>query len=167
MEIEYQIKFPEFLSQFSYYSKNYLRNNSNESSNYSTEEIKIENLNLEEELNEKVKDLINYHSKSFKQQITEKKKDNEDENIIYISPQLTHRDTPYSPIREKKNRINFQLNGIKYIYLYKSLFTQEKFIELEHLFDENTFRNYISLKFNFSFEKFTFSKKKLLYCKMY
>ena len=163
MEIEYQIKFPEFLSQFSYYSKNYLRNNSNESSNYSTEEIKIENLNLEEELNEKVKDLQNYQSKSFKQQITEKKKDNEDENIIYISPQLTHRDTPYSPIREKKNRINFQLNGIKYIYLYKSLFTQEKFIELEHLFDENTFRNYISLKFNFSFEKFTFSKKKYYY----
>ena len=40
MDIEYQIKFPEFLSKLSYYSNNYIRKNSND-------------LNIEEEINNK------------------------------------------------------------------------------------------------------------------
>ena len=168
MEIEYQIKFPEFLSQFSYYSNNYIRNNSYESSNVSIEEeTKIKDLNIEEEIKEKSDKLqyLNYHSKSFKPNnfSIPKKKESDDENIIFISPKLTHRENPFSPVREKKNRINYQINGIKFIFLYKSLFNQEKFTELETLFDENTIRNYISLKFNFSFEKFNFSKNKFYY----
>ena len=55
----------------------------------------------------------------------------------------------------KTNKIDYQINGRKNIQLYKSLFEQERFEELENLFEINTKRNYISFRFNFSFERFS------------
>ena len=63
----------------------------------------------------------------------------------------------------KTNKTDYQINGRKNIQLYKSLFEQERFEELENLFEINTKRNYISFRFNFSFERFIFHNNNYFY----
>ena len=147
MEIQYHIKFPEFLSHYSYYT-NHLQHEHHDSST-SVNDIVLKNtksgqLALKEEENSNL-----IHKKE-----THKASHASSQELVAISHTTTNQ--PLSPVHKKKKLINFQINGVKYIYLYKSLFNQGKFDELENLFDENTSSNYISLKFNFSFERFHF-----------
>ena len=170
MEIEYQIKFPEFLSQYSFYTATLEQNYASDSS-VTSSDIIIQNrtsghLALMEKIDNDNSGLINYFSKNIENETATPKihsKINDDQEFIYISPKLTYRESSFSPVKKKKERINYQINGVKLIYLYKTLFSQEKFYELEELFEENTNINYISLKFNFSFERFHFGENSVYY----
>ena len=171
MEIEYQIKFPEFLSQYSFYTSTIEQKYANDSS-ITSSEIIIQNrtsghLALMEKFdNSNNTNLINYITKNIESDMATPKahsRFHEDQDFIYISPKLTYRESPFSPVHKKKERINYQINGVKLIYLYRTLFEQEKLYELEELFDENTCYNYISLKFNFSFERFHFAGNNYYY----
>ena len=49
------------------------------------------------------------------------------------------------------------MNGRKNILLFNSLFDEERYDELEQLFELNNEKNYISYRFNFSFERINFN----------
>ena len=166
MEIEYQIKFPEFLSLYSFHSKD-IENNQYIDSSTTISNILLQNeksgelaakFEEENELESMIENDTNIYNMDTKKISPKSTNDN------YLSP----KDTPgkenncYSP-RYKKKIINYQVNGVKYIFLYKSLFTQGKFEQLETLFDENTLCNFISLKFNFSFDRLHFGEKNHYY----
>ena len=126
MEIEYEIKFPDFLTKYSYYTK-------------------VVNLN---ETNYDDNDGINKEDSTFIQK----------QNFsFFTSPRKTIIMSGYASFKSDENKINYQLNGLRKILLYKTLFEQENFEELEKLFDKNTVENFISLKFHFSFEKKKFN----------
>ncbi len=162
MEIEYQIKFPEFLSLYSFHSKDFINNEYNNSSSI-TSEIILHNeksgelavkLEEEEELESFESNINKNNTKNFTPNQT---------NDGFLSPKTTKfKNNNFSPSYKKKF-INYQVNGVKYIFLYKSLFTQGKFEQLENLFDDNTICNFISLKFNFSFERLHFGENNHYY----
>ena len=177
MEIEYEIKFPEFLIKYSHYSKyNEQHINSDFSSNINIndEESQINcdgttlinkfgNTNILNHIN--YIDLIIFDEKaSFNNLYINNFDNHTDINIninINHTPDLNNSITPdYTPMFGhnhscKTNKTDYQINGRKNIQLYKSLFEQERFEELENLFEINTKRNYISFRFNFSFERFS------------
>ena len=132
MEIEYEIKFPDFLSKFSFYTKDIETNTNN---------------------------LLNIKKGKIKNRFNSPRSPRR-KNFISSMMLLTK---DYSSYQYKEPNINFQMNGIKNILQYKSLFEEEKFNELEKLFDENTKENFIPLKFHFSFEKKLFGNNNCYY----
>ena len=132
MEIEYEIKFPDFLSKYSFYTK----------------DIVTDTHIMYKKKNEKQKKISNSPRSQRKKNLYS--------STIFLTK-------GYSPNEYKEQDINFQMNGIKNILQYKSLFEEEKFNELEELFDENTKENYIPLKFHFSFEKKLFGDNNCYY----
>ena len=50
--------------------------------------------------------------------------------------------------------MNYENEGKKKLDLYKNLFKEGRFIELEKNLDRDITNGYIGFKFNFSFEKF-------------
>ena len=175
MEIEYEIKIPEFLIKYSYYTKHLDYNSIESSSNENTfidddthinciNSSIINNFKHPNDMIEETQNLIEEKSNQLSLQI----------NSLIITPQtpVDHiqysksnfnlLSADYSPIFRnesgfRKTKLDYQRNGRKNILLFKSLFDEERFDELEQLFESNTEKNYISYRFNFSFERINFS----------
>ena len=62
-----------------------------------------------------------------------------------------------------KKFYNIQIDSKRKINLYKNLFVQGKFKELEMLFDRDSFDGSIDFKFNFSFEKYFYDDGKICF----
>ena len=93
MELDYEIKFPDFLTKYSYYTK-------------------VVNLN---ETNYEDNDNINKEDSTFIQK----------QNFsFFTSPRKTIIMSGYASFKSDENKINYQLNGLRKILLYKTLFEQ-------------------------------------------
>ncbi len=134
MEIEYEIKFPEFLIKYSHYSKyNEQHINSDFSSNINDDESQI-NCDGTTLINKFGNSNILNHINSINQIVFDEKASFSN---LYINNFDNHTDininhTPdYTPMfghkhSFKTNKIDYQINGRKNIQLYKSLFEQER-----------------------------------------
>ena len=64
----------------------------------------------------------------------------------------------------KGRKKNPEIDGLEQIHLYKKLFNEEKYDELEKLIDNDLKDdNIIEIKFNFTFEKYLFGKNQCIY----
>jgi len=181
MEIEYEIKIPEFLIKYSYYTK-HLDYNSNESSIENTfvnddtyincrnssliKKERFRNETIEESQNfiDEKSTHLNLQINNF---ITPSSTPMNYSNYSYSKPNFNLLSTDYSLFRNengfRKTKLDYQMNGRRNIYLFKSLFDEERYDELEQLFELNTEKNYISYRFNFSFERINFNNNYYYY----
>ena len=227
MEIEYEIKFPQFLSKYSYHTKNKVNEiessssvniddssltpvENNEVSLMNNEQSLINNetsiINNETSIINQEGTLINNEINSYNAIINEENDDKKDDDSPLINRYINHKKTKNSSFYKTScsclvNKINHgnthevhfnnpsytpssvvfydyttnvQKNGIKKFYniqidskrkinLYKNLFVQGKFKELEMLFDRDSFDGSIDFKFNFSFEKYFYDDGKICF----
>ena len=181
IELEYEIKIPNFLLDFSEESLNNIKS-------ITMEEIQ-ENLNInviEEDENED-EPLIG--DKKLESKLDSKSKcllqDGPQKNKIKASTIMTKGETPYTfhnntltpgstptpeekdiPTEEKlKNSdINEKKKKIKKILLkYQNLFQQSKFSDLEELIDFYNLNSIYEYKFNFTFDRYKFGNNQMAY----
>ena len=193
MEIEYEIKFPEFLIKYSQCTRHFEQHNNSDFSSTAFNNIidedskincadttlinKIGNSTIVHNINA-INDINNINNiNNITGNISDEKPSFSNlhiNNFVNYNP-FSFNQTPdnnatpnYTPIFDrkhtfKKSKIDFQINGRKNIQLYQILFQQEKFEELENLFDSNTQSNYLSFRFNFSFERLIFHNNNFFY----
>ena len=147
IELEYEIKIPKFISDYSYYSYNKEKTIKIDFSDSSDENEKDENNQLLS--NQKSgKKTVNFNlskNKKIKKTVT---------NKYYETPGNTTNDTK-TPDDNIQNNINENNIFEKKINEYKNLFILEKYSELENLMDEDTMNEEcIEIKFNFTFKKY-------------
>ena len=193
MEIEYEIQFPNFLSQYSY-----ITNNIDKDLQKQLTESKLEDLTSQNENDEMSSNINNSESKIIKDNEEEESpliiKSNRESNnngnrvssSFYKNARLFLKTTPTetpidNPIsinnpsniifydygnsfkQSNKSETNYENEGKKKFQLYISLFKQGKFLELEKYIDKDLLNGYIEFKFNFSLEKYYFYEKKLCF----
>ena len=145
IELEYEIKIPKF---FEHLTKNMFLTEF-ENSNVNNENNINENSIIEEE-NEKLVSNIHYKS-TFKN----------DNNKIHSKfvPKNSYKNQNSSSSNSSLKNVqeDEEKEAIKKLSKYKQFFKEEKFSDLEKLFDEDTqLDSTVEYKFNFTFEKYNF-----------
>ena len=182
MEIEYEIKFPYFLSKYSYITNNLekeLNNHSNISElNSQNENENLSSLNNDSKINKEIdeedtpliirssRETNNYQNSSFYK--NSKLFLRTPVNTPFECSDISFNNQPnivfYDYGKTKtKQEINYENEGKKKLDLYKNLFKEGRFIELEKNLDRDITNGYIGFKFNFSFEKFFFYENKICF----
>ena len=160
IELEYEIKIPKFILDYSYYSLQKEKITNLDTSESNTEEKdKDETSNL---LPYSGKKTVNFNLdktpyQGLRKTITKKYYDSPG---ILISPKnnMTPEGTISPSNLNENNSFENKLNK------YKHLFNLEKFNELENLMDEDTFDDEcIEIKFNFTFKKYHFGNNQYAY----
>ena len=193
MEIEYEIQFPNFLSQYSYFTNNMDKDLQNQLS-----DSKIDDLTSQNENDDLSNDVNNSESKNKNEKDDEETplilKSNRESNnngnrissSFYKNSKLLLKTPIETPMNDSfninntsnivfydygnttnkqtyKNEINYENEGKRKLNLYISLFKQGKFNELENFLDKDLSSGYIGFKFNFSLEKFFYYENKLCF----
>ena len=154
IELEYEIKIPKFFEKLSK-NNNFIASEFEYSSNFNNDNNnnKEEIIIIEEEKETLISNSIPY------------KKSLKSENINKIhskfAPKFSFKNQNTSSSNSSLNRNTKEeevKEAIKRLNKYKKYFREEKFTDIEKLFDEDTqYESTVEFKFNFTFEKYNFN----------
>ena len=178
IELEYEIKIPNFILKFEKISKNenlyqyHFQNELTVNNTYTENHIEDSSINISFEENypliNSTLNPMNINS-IIKNKSTLKHNNKNNDTPFNETPDLIGTITSKNYGEINTHRISqFQMNNEELMFMnklkiYKSLFTKNNFIKLEDMIDSDTKDNSITYKFNFTFKKYNYHNNKVCY----